>query len=103
MMREYLDTDACRWRALGAYFGDTGHPPCGTCDRCHADPDGVDADARRAEESDFTPGMRVRHASFGDGVVEGVEGRRLTVLFDEAGYRTLAADVAGREGLLEPS
>lgn len=103
MMREYLDTDACRWRAIGAYFGDSGRPPCGTCDSCLADPDSVSAEAEQADESDFSPGMRVRHPSFGEGSVEGVEGRRLTVLFDDAGYRTLAADVAQAQGLLEPA
>jgi ATP-dependent DNA helicase RecQ len=103
MMREYLDTDACRWRALGAYFGDTGRPPCGTCDNCRARPDATAAEAEQAEASAFAVGQRVRHPRFGEGVVEGVEGRRLTVLFDEAGYRTLAADVAEREGLLEPA
>jgi ATP-dependent DNA helicase RecQ len=103
MMREYLDTDSCRWRALGAYFGDTGHPPCGTCDNCRARPEAVADEAAQAGDHRWQVGVRVRHARFGEGVVEGVEGRRLTILFDEAGYRTLAVDVAEQHGLLEPA
>jgi ATP-dependent DNA helicase RecQ len=101
MMREYLDGDACRWRTIGAYFGDGGQPPCGRCDRCLADPEGVAEAPADAADLPYPPGTAVRHATFGDGVVEGVEGRRLTILFDQAGYRTLAADVADREGLIE--
>jgi ATP-dependent DNA helicase RecQ len=43
----------------------------------------------------------VHHDEFGDGVVTDVEDDRLTVLFDDVGYRTLSLDLA-ETGLLEP-
>ena len=49
----------------------------------------------------FARGVAVMHETFGEGVVEGVEGRRLLILFDDVGYRTLAVDVVREgEGLL---
>jgi ATP-dependent DNA helicase RecQ len=41
----------------------------------------------------------VRHDDFGDGVVTDVEQDRLTVLFEDVGYRTLSLELAER-GLL---
>jgi ATP-dependent DNA helicase RecQ len=51
----------------------------------------------------FPAGTRVRHPRFGAGVVQGSGDDRLTVLFDEAGYRTLAAELVAEEGILEPT
>ncbi|WP_370324074.1 ATP-dependent DNA helicase RecQ [Euzebya sp.] len=93
MMREYVDTAACRWRTIGAYFGEPDVEACGACDNCRAGTADT-AEGEAGADHDLVPGTRVTHASFGAGTVEGVEGRRLMVLFDEAGYRTLAADVA---------
>ena len=44
---------------------------------------------------------RVRHAGWGTGVVQRVTADTLTVLFDTAGYKTLAADLVREQALLE--
>ena len=44
---------------------------------------------------------RVRHATGGEGTVMSVEDDKLTVLFDNKGYKTLALDVVLAQGLLE--
>lgn len=41
--------------------------------------------------------------SFGRGVVMAVDVERVTVLFDDAGYRELAADLVRTENLLRPA
>ncbi len=33
-MRDYVQTQGCRWQALRRYFGEDEGQPCGTCDRC---------------------------------------------------------------------
>ena len=45
----------------------------------------------------------VRHPAFGAGVVMGVEGDELTVLFDDVGYRTLSLPTVVEQELLEPA
>jgi ATP-dependent DNA helicase RecQ len=49
---------------------------------------------------EFPIQAKVRHREFGVGVVTDVEEDRITVLFDDVGYRTLALEVVGQEGLL---
>ncbi|MEE8601287.1 RecQ family ATP-dependent DNA helicase [Euzebya tangerina] len=98
MMAAYLDADSCRWRYIGSYFGQQLDEPCGNCDRCWETADEIgDADGQTATREEavhgFSPGDQVQHTSFGSGLVEGVEGNRLMILFDDAGYKTLAADV----------
>ena len=44
----------------------------------------------------------VRHPEWGEGVVMSAEEDRVTVLFAEHGYRTLALDAVRERGLLEP-
>jgi ATP-dependent DNA helicase RecQ len=48
-----------------------------------------------------TVGAHVRHTTFGRGLVTGVEPDRVTVAFDDVGYRTLAASALG-DGILVP-
>jgi ATP-dependent DNA helicase RecQ len=43
----------------------------------------------------------VRHDEFGGGTVTDVEDDRLTVLFDEVGYRTLSVDLVLEHDLLQ--
>ena len=45
-------------------------------------------------------GARVVHAQWGPGVVMRPEGDRLTVLFEQQGYRTLALSAVTEHGLL---
>ncbi|MFC1262537.1 MULTISPECIES: DUF3553 domain-containing protein [Streptomyces] len=56
---------------------------------------------RRRSDRRYPVGTQVRHAEWGDGTVLSEDGDRITVLFDEAGYRTLSLEtVAGRDDLL---
>jgi ATP-dependent DNA helicase RecQ len=45
----------------------------------------------------------VRHVEFGDGVVTDLEEDRLTVLFEDVGYKTLSLRLVEEQGLLEPT
>ncbi|MEU8577153.1 RecQ family ATP-dependent DNA helicase [Streptomyces asoensis] len=104
MVRAYAETTSCRRRFLLGYFGEEYRPPCDGCDVCES------ADGDAPEErcpahpaaSDYPVGTQVRHGEWLDGTVLSVDGDRITVLFDQAGYRTLSLDaLAGHDGLLE--
>ncbi|MEV4315599.1 RecQ family ATP-dependent DNA helicase [Actinocrispum sp. NPDC049592] len=86
MMSGYADTTGCRRRFLLGYFGEQLDEPCGNCDTCDA---GLAQD-RPAADTEFDVHTSVRHAGWGHGVVMSVEEDRLTVLFDQHGYRTLS-------------
>ena len=104
MMRGYAETTDCRRRLLLGYFGEQLLDPCGHCDGCEAgtaraaDPE---ADVAAAEEGLDTQ-TRVRHPEWGEGVVMSTEPDRLTVLFAEHGYKTLALEAVRENSLLEP-
>ncbi|WP_412556551.1 DUF3553 domain-containing protein [Streptomyces sp. VITNK9] len=105
MARAYAEGTGCRRYFLLGYFGEAYEPPCGNCDRCDAQDTADDpAEADRPVHPTATRypvGTQVRHAEWGDGTVLSEDGDRITVLFDEAGYRTLSLEtVAGRDDLL---
>jgi ATP-dependent DNA helicase RecQ len=98
MMRGYAETGDCRRRYLLNYFGEEYGPPCGHCDNCEA--------GQVAEQPGVTPfplESRVRHATWGEGLVLRYEGDKVVVLFDEVGYKTLAVPLVLSEGLLVPA
>jgi superfamily II DNA helicase RecQ len=109
MMTRYVETRSCRWQLLLSYFGQVGDGPCGRCDNC------VGADRQRprgrggrrngdVHRSQMHPvDSRVTHASWGTGRVLRYEGDTMTVLFDEAGYRTLSVDLVKTNDLLQPA
>ena len=99
MMRGYAETDRCRSAYLLAYFGEPADALCGMCDNCR---NGV-AGEEVAEHATFGLQTRVTHGEFGDGVVTDVEEDRLTVLFEDVGYRTLSLRVVEEQGLLAPA
>ncbi|MGE2737392.1 DUF3553 domain-containing protein [Mycolicibacterium vaccae] len=106
-MRGYAETTDCRRRFLLGYFAQPLPEPCGNCDRCDAHEAAGEPDEATAPA--LPPETLVRHREWGRGVVISGEDDRITVLFDDYGYRTLAMDVvmgsstgdATRCGLLE--
>jgi ATP-dependent DNA helicase RecQ len=98
VMRRYADTRDCRRRTLLRYFGEDLDAPCGSCDTCRA---GTAADAATDEAgAPFPAGAEVEHTEWGRGAVSAVEGDRLTVFFEEHGYKTLALDTVIENDLL---
>jgi ATP-dependent DNA helicase RecQ len=106
MMQRYLDTDRCRWRTILGYFGQPTDENCGHCDNCDPGPvaDGVVesvADEEQPFPQPFPLGAQVIHATFGTGDVVAYDGDTMTVLFDEAGYRSLSVELVRAGNLLE--
>jgi ATP-dependent DNA helicase RecQ len=97
MMRGYADTEGCRRQFLLGYFGEDLPEPCGYCDTCQAGT----AEETPSGETGFPVQSRVKHKDWGQGTVMREEDDRLTVLFDEEGYRTLSLAAIREHGLLE--
>jgi ATP-dependent DNA helicase RecQ len=95
MLRTYAETTRCRRRHLLAYFGDHLDAACGNCDRCRDDPTAADAGAPAIPAQ-----TRVDHREWGQGVVLDGDDDRITVLFDDHGYRTLSIEAVDRRDLL---
>jgi ATP-dependent DNA helicase RecQ len=103
MMRGYAETTGCRRQFLLGYFGEHLAEPCGYCDTCDsgaASPEPADTAGLARAEAEFPVNARVRHREWGPGVVMRPEPDRVTVLFDEVGYRTLALSAVREEPLL---
>ena len=75
---------------------------CFTCDRCignaakAASTDIVD----EAGDAPFPEQSRVRHSSWGEGLVLRHEGDSIVVLFDDVGYKTLSLELVKQHALL---
>ncbi|WP_084630246.1 RecQ family ATP-dependent DNA helicase [Patulibacter americanus] len=98
MVRTYAETRDCRREVLLSYFGEDYEGPCGACDNCAAG---------RSEEHDetdrpFPIGAEVAHREWGPGVVQRYGEGQMTVLFEDAGYRTLGVDLVVQRELLKP-
>jgi ATP-dependent DNA helicase RecQ len=98
MVRGYAETTGCRRQFLLGYFGEQLPHVCGNCDTCETGT----AQDRPAGDTAFAVGTGVRHAEWGHGVVMSVEPDRLTVLFGEVGYKTLATSAVESRNLLTP-
>ncbi|MFC8525628.1 RecQ family ATP-dependent DNA helicase [Nocardia sp. NPDC057227] len=85
-MRAYAETPLCRRQFLLGYFGEVREEQCGNCDTCLA---GTAPPIERVD-GPFPAGAAVRHPVFGDGEVVRREPETVTVLFTEAGYRSLS-------------
>ena len=98
MMRAYAETERCRSAFMLGYFGAEVRDRCGICDNCVA---GLAPDETAAPDVPYAVQSIVRHPEFGVGTVTDVEEDRITVLFEDEGYRTLALDLLEERGLLE--
>ncbi|MDQ4011974.1 MAG: RecQ family ATP-dependent DNA helicase [Actinomycetota bacterium] len=96
MMRGYAETTGCRRQYLLGYFGEQLPHPCGNCDTCEAGT----AEQQQACDDEFAVNSSVRHAEWGHGVVMSTEQARLTVLFDDVGYKTLSRQAVDERNLL---
>jgi ATP-dependent DNA helicase RecQ len=97
MMKGYAEAPGCRRKFVLDYFGEGFDPPCGRCDNCEAGAEVLPDDAERP----FPLQSRVAHPEWGEGVVLRYEEDRVTVLFEEEGYKTLAVPVVLERRLLE--
>ncbi len=97
MMRGYAQVRDCRREYLLNYFGEPFHGPCGSCDNCDA---GIIVEEDVADMP-FPLNSRVRHKTWGEGLVLRYEGDKIVVLFDEVGYKTLSMEVVKEKALLE--
>jgi ATP-dependent DNA helicase RecQ len=98
MMRGYAETTGCRRQFLLGYFGEQLEEPCGNCDTCEAGRASATPD-----DVPFPVSSEVTHAEWGHGIVMNVEEDRLTVLFDQEGYRTLSLQAVADAHLLTQS
>ncbi|PRX44591.1 ATP-dependent DNA helicase RecQ [Prauserella shujinwangii] len=99
IMRHYAETRSCRRRYLLGYFGEPLERPCGFCDTCAAGT-AQEHTTSAATDAEFPADTRVRHREWGSGTVVYHEDDRLTVLFDDLGYRTLSMPAVRRGRLL---
>ncbi|MEW9550545.1 ATP-dependent DNA helicase RecQ [Nonomuraea sp. NPDC050783] len=100
MMRRYAETLDCRRRFLLGYFGEHLPEPCGNCDTCRAGT--AERPGEPVAEGPFPLHARVEHRMWGPGQVIQRGEDRLTVLFEEAGYRELQLDAVLEQDLLTP-
>ncbi|GAB2529489.1 RecQ family ATP-dependent DNA helicase [Paramicrobacterium agarici] len=98
MMRGYAETTGCRRQFLLAYFGERLDEPCGNCDTCRA---GTAEQSQHVAGDRFAENTRVRHAEWGEGTVMSTEDDRITVFFEEEGYRVLARSAIDENDLLD--
>ncbi|WP_174187512.1 RecQ family ATP-dependent DNA helicase [Nocardia barduliensis] len=96
MMRGYAETTGCRRQHLLGYFGEQLLDPCGTCDTC----DAGTAERRTPGTAEFPADSPVRHRDWGAGTIMSVESDRITVLFEEVGYKTLSLPEVRKHNLL---
>jgi ATP-dependent DNA helicase RecQ len=98
VMRRFAETRDCRRRLLLGYFGEDLPRPCARCDRCRA--------GDTAEEPvggalvPYPAGASVDHVEWGRGSVVDVEPDRVTVFFEDQGYKVLALALIEENALL---
>jgi ATP-dependent DNA helicase RecQ len=105
MVRGYAETLECRRIFLLTYFGEEVAGPCGNCDTCSSGSADEESARERGTENAGAPAAltvdaRVRHAKWGPGVVMRVEEDRITVFFEDEGYKVLSLEAVLQHRLL---
>jgi ATP-dependent DNA helicase RecQ len=106
MMRTYAELGDCRRAYILNYFGqEFDEERCGLCDNDTVRAAAVVQQANGitppdAEPHPFTIGDAVVHDAWGSGEVQRVASDSITVLFEEAGYKTVALAIVQKRGLL---
>ena len=99
MMRAYAETERCRSAVHARLLRRRGPRPVRDLRQLRGR---RSRPTRRPTRSvPYAVQSTVRHAEFGLGTVTDVEDDRITVLFEDEGYRTLALDLIEERGLLE--
>ncbi|HET6285613.1 MAG TPA: RecQ family ATP-dependent DNA helicase [Amycolatopsis sp.] len=96
MIRGYAETLECRRRYLLGYFGEQLAEPCGNCDTC----DFGTGERKSGESGEYAANSTVHHSEWGRGTVMSVEPDRITILFDDIGYKTLDLSAVEENDLL---
>jgi len=99
-MRAYAEHRGCRRAFVLGYFGEGYPAPCGRCDWCEDHP-GDTGDAHAAIAGAPGIGARVRHRTWGEGTVSGIDDGQVTIVFDGVGYKTLDTGIVSARGLVE--
>jgi ATP-dependent DNA helicase RecQ len=102
MIRAYAETPRCRWDFLLGYFGDDVDRQCGHCDNCESGRAEQET-SHAPRDATVAPQDRVEHDEFGTGTVMDIEDDSVTVLFEDAGYRTLDLTLVRERDLLRPA
>ena len=97
MMRGFAETQGCRRQYLLGYFGEELEEVCGNCDNCAA---GTAVDLTDDDDGGFPVQSAVVHQDWGPGVVMSTEEDRITVLFEQEGYKTLSRQAVDDGGIL---
>lgn len=100
MMRGYAERSGCRREYILNYFGEPFDGKGCLCDNHCNGTLAPDALPVSSTGSQFAVGQQVAHAALGSGIVEHVEHDSITILFENAGYKTLDAEFVKNEGVL---
>ena len=100
MMRAYAEADTCRRQVLLAYFGEEYDGRCENCDWCAEHPDEPAESAVVNSDAPFPPQSAVTHTEWGPGTVMSIEDDRITVFFEEQGYKVLSLAAIEEHDLL---
>jgi ATP-dependent DNA helicase RecQ len=100
MMRAYAEADSCRRQILLAYFGEEYERRCENCDWCTEHPDEPTAPPTADADVPFPAQAEVVHREWGAGTVMSVDDDRITVFFEEQGYKVLSLDAIEEHDLL---
>jgi ATP-dependent DNA helicase RecQ len=95
MMRAFAEAQGCRNKMLLGYFGEHLPGTCGHCDNCVSG-----APMLAVDDNPFPVHSTVRHAEWGAGTVLSYDADRMTVHFEQVGYKTLSVSVVQANQLL---